>query len=114
MAATRRNWIVFTSVAMIPMSSATAAHHAGGGRPSEKRHHSHGIDVSHHQGHIAWTKLPRQGVDFAYIKATEGADHFDRRFSINWRAARAAGIRRGPTISSRSAEAAETRRPISC
>jgi len=40
-------------------------------------------------------KLPRQGVDFAYIKATEGADHVDRRFSINWREAHAAGIRRG-------------------
>jgi lysozyme len=55
----------------------------------------HGIDVSHHQGHIAWAKLPGQGVDFAYIKATEGADHVDTRFSINWQAAHAAGIRRG-------------------
>ena len=39
--------------------------------------------------------MPRQGVDFAYIKATEGADHVDRRFSINWRAAHRAGIHRG-------------------
>jgi lysozyme len=42
-----------------------------------------------------WAKLPRQGVDFAYIKATEGVDHVDRRFSINWHAAHRAGIRRG-------------------
>jgi lysozyme len=39
--------------------------------------------------------LPRQGVDFAYIKATEGDDHVDRRFRVNWRAAGSAGIQRG-------------------
>lgn len=87
-------WIVLLSVALIPLASAAAAPH--GGRHHSHRHYSsHGIDVSHHQGHIAWAKLPRQGVDFAYIKATEGADHVDRRFSINWRAAEDAGIRRG-------------------
>jgi len=89
-------WIVLISMAVIPVASATAAPHAIHGRHhSDRRYHSHGIDVSHHQGHIAWAKLPRQGVDFAYIKATEGADHVDRRFSINWRAAHAAGVRRG-------------------
>jgi lysozyme len=71
-----------------PISSAAAS-------PRHRTHHSHGIDVSHYQGSIAWAKLPRQGVDFAYIKATEGADRVDARFSTNWRAAHAAGIRRG-------------------
>ena len=64
-------------------------------RRSQGRYPFKGIDISHHQGSIAWEKLPGQGVDFAYIKATEGADHADRRFAINWQAARAAGIRRG-------------------
>lgn len=96
MAAGPCKWIVLVSVAVITTASAaTAAHAARGWHPSERRYPSQGIDVSHHQGSIAWAKLPRQGVDFAYIKATEGADHVDRRFSINWRAARAAGIRRG-------------------
>jgi lysozyme len=89
-------WIVLISVAVIPIASAVAAPHAvGGWRPSERRYPFQGIDVSHHQGRIGWAKLPRQGVDFAYIKATEGADHIDRRFPINWRAAHAAGIHRG-------------------
>jgi lysozyme len=54
-----------------------------------------GIDVSHHQGAIDWAALPGQGVDFAYIKATEGGDHRDRLFARNWAGARAAGIARG-------------------
>jgi len=88
-------WIIFISVAVIPVANATAEPRASGRHPSERHYPFQGIDVSHHQGHIDWSKLPRQGVDFAYIKATEGADHADGRFSINWRAAHAAGIRRG-------------------
>ncbi len=39
--------------------------------------------------------MPGQGVDFAYIKATEGGDFRDRLFAANWRGAGEAGIRRG-------------------
>jgi lysozyme len=92
--AVRRKWIALTSLAIIAATSPAAARD-GGWRPSERRYPYQGIDVSHHQGHIAWAKLPRQGVDFAYLKATEGSDHVDRRFSINWRAAHRAGIHRG-------------------
>jgi lysozyme len=92
--AARRNWIMLTSLALIAVSNAAVARN-GGWHPSERRYPYQGVDVSHHQGRIAWAKLPRQGVDFAYIKATEGADHVDRRFSINWRAAHRAGIHRG-------------------
>jgi len=88
-------WIVPISAAAIPFASVAAEAHARGWRPSERHYPFQGIDVSHHQGPIAWTKLPSQGVDFAYIKATEGADHADTRFSNNWRAAHAAGVRRG-------------------
>ena len=96
MAVALRQWIVLISTAMILLASASDAAYAHHRRHrSGNRYHLHGIDVSHHQGHIAWTKLPRQGVDFAYIKATEGADHIDRRFARNWRAAEEAGVRRG-------------------
>ena len=60
--------------------------------PSEAKWPIQGIDVSHHQGEIAWAELPRQGVDFAYLKATEGGDHRDRLFAANLTAAHAAGI----------------------
>lgn len=96
MAAAFYKWIVVISAVVVSsVASPAVARHVHRSHPSEKHYRSHGIDVSHHQGHIAWAKLPRQGVDFAYIKATEGADRVDSRFSINWRASDAAGIRRG-------------------
>ena len=63
--------------------------------PSDRAFPQQGIDVSHHQGVIDWSALPAQGVDFAYIKASEGGDFRDRRFTENWAGARAAGIQRG-------------------
>ncbi|MBX2806616.1 MAG: hypothetical protein KTR19_11640 [Hyphomicrobiales bacterium] len=54
-----------------------------------------GVDVSHHQGPIDWDRLKEDGVEFAYIKATEGETFNDPRFSRNWFAAEQAGILRG-------------------
>lgn len=69
--------------------------YAGHWHPSDSRFPAQGIDVSHHQGAIDWRRLPEQGVDFAYIKASEGRDHRDRTFTANWTGARRAGIARG-------------------
>ena len=55
----------------------------------------HGIDVSHHQGSIDWSAVAGDDVGFAFIKATEGGDHIDRRFEENWIGAAKAGIPRG-------------------
>ena len=63
--------------------------------PSDETYPLQGIDVSHHQGAIDWSLLPDQGVDFAYIKASEGGDFVDPRFAENWAAADEAGIVRG-------------------
>ncbi len=63
--------------------------------PSDAEWPRQGIDVSHHQGSIDWSLLPEQGVDFAYIKATEGADLEDKRFDENWQGARREGVARG-------------------
>ena len=54
-----------------------------------------GVDVSHHQGNIDWTLLETEGIDFAYIKATEGGDWVDPNFPRNWRGAERVGIARG-------------------
>jgi lysozyme len=54
-----------------------------------------GVDVSWHQGAIDWRALAADDVAFAYIKATEGADHVDPRFGFNWREAGEAGLYRG-------------------
>jgi lysozyme len=63
--------------------------------PSEKQFPIRGIDVSHHQGFIDWTKVAQSKVHFVYIKATEGSDLKDVRFGENWKGAGKAGLRRG-------------------
>ncbi|WP_246270768.1 glycoside hydrolase family 25 protein [Hongsoonwoonella zoysiae] len=55
-----------------------------------------GIDVSHHLGEIDWDAVKADGVAFAFIKATEGADFRDPRFAENWQGSRLAGVPRGP------------------
>ena len=54
-----------------------------------------GVDVSTYQGAVDWPVLVRQGVDFAFIKATEGSSLRDVRFAENWAGALEAGVRPG-------------------
>jgi len=54
-----------------------------------------GIDVSHHQGAINWSSVRSAGIQFAYIKATEGVSYKDPRFNTNYVAAYNAGVIRG-------------------
>lgn len=54
-----------------------------------------GIDVSHWQGAIDWSAVRADGVEFAFVKATEGGDYTDPRFAANWAGARQAGVVRG-------------------
>lgn len=54
-----------------------------------------GVDASHHQGDIDWVRVRRDGIEFAYLKATEGSSFTDPRFVASTRAARAAGLRVG-------------------
>ncbi|HUN90239.1 MAG TPA: GH25 family lysozyme [Terriglobales bacterium] len=53
-----------------------------------------GIDVSHYQGVIDWEQVANAGVEFAFIKATDGVT-VDSIFAANWKAAKMAGLRRG-------------------
>jgi len=55
----------------------------------------HGIDVSKYQGDIDWATVRRSGVEFVWIKATEGANHVDSKFQQNWAGAKQAGLARG-------------------
>ena len=64
-------------------------------RPPLDAGETHGIDVSHHQGPIDWSRVAADGISSAYIKATEGRGWVDPQFKTNWTASRAAGVRRG-------------------
>jgi lysozyme len=63
-----------------------------------KKYAIQGIDVSHHQGNIAWQDVKHadttQTIQFAFIRATVGTDK-DRRFQDNWKDAGSNGLSRG-------------------
>ena len=42
-----------------------------------------GVDVSHYQGEINWKVLSGEGIDFAFIKATEGSSYVDPTYEYN-------------------------------
>ena len=52
--------------------------------PTTAEYPVQGIDISHHQGHIQWNLIDTSVVSFAFIKATEGAEHKDTLFVENW------------------------------
>ncbi|MFL6134078.1 MAG: glycoside hydrolase family 25 protein [Nocardioidaceae bacterium] len=54
-----------------------------------------GVDVSHWQGTIAWSKVDNAGIQFAFMKATEGATYTDPMLARNWAATQQVGIYRG-------------------
>jgi len=59
------------------------------------RYPVHGIDISRFQPAVDWQTARANGVNFAFIKATEGGDMADPMFMDHWRGAGAAGVRRG-------------------
>ncbi|MBM6402038.1 GH25 family lysozyme [Phycicoccus sonneratiae] len=64
-------------------------------RPTLAAGESYGIDVSTHQGSVDWAAVAGDGIDAAYVKASEGATFEDDRFVENWRGAREAGLEVG-------------------
>src|SRR5262249_54505220 len=54
-----------------------------------------GIDVSIYQGTIDWQKVHAAGIEFAFIRVSDGLDTLDSKYDVNWAGARAAGVLRG-------------------
>ena len=54
-----------------------------------------GIDVSHWQGNINWRAVKADGIEFAFMKATQGTNFIDSEFENNWIEAKEAGVLRG-------------------
>jgi uncharacterized protein (TIGR03382 family) len=54
-----------------------------------------GIDVSAYQGLIDWAAARADGVEYAFIRASDGTSFLDAQFDRNWDAVRAQGILRG-------------------
>lgn len=54
----------------------------------------HGIDISHHQTRINWSKVDKN-YKFVLMKATEGKDFMDTDFLYNWNKAQLNGFKVG-------------------
>lgn len=44
-----------------------------------------GVDVSHFQGDVDWSSIKKDGVLFAYAKATQGSRFIDPKYMSNWK-----------------------------
>ena len=66
--------------------------------PSRDQYPVQGVSVSAEQGEIDWRSVRAQSADFAYIRATDGADRRDAQFAANWSGARGAGLRYGAEL----------------
>ncbi len=55
----------------------------------------HGIDISHYQKNIDWEVVAQQGVNFAFVKASEGENFGDSLYCKNWEEIKRVGIKRG-------------------
>jgi lysozyme len=54
-----------------------------------------GIDVSHWNGVVDWQSVAKAGIQFAYLKATDGATGVDKTHALNCQRCKDAGIKRG-------------------
>ena len=79
--------------------------------PLAARSSVEGVDVSSHQGTVAWSALYAHGIRFAYVKATEGRTYRNPYFHSQYGGAYRAGIAHGayhfaiPNISTGSTQA---------
>ncbi|WSA47551.1 lysozyme [Streptomyces sp. NBC_01803] len=70
-----------------------------------------GVDVSGHQGNVAWSTLWNSGVRFAYVKATEGTTYKNPYFAQQYNGSYNVGMIRGayhfalPNVSSGATQA---------
>jgi GH25 family lysozyme M1 (1,4-beta-N-acetylmuramidase) len=54
-----------------------------------------GIDVSKWNDDIDWPTVAASGIEYAFVRVSDGTTHFDPRFDENWAESRAAGIHTG-------------------
>lgn len=76
-------------------SGSTAASTSGSTSPKRSGARVEGVDVSAYNPRVDWTALHRDGVRFAWVKASEGTTWSSPRFTAQWAGARAAGLLTG-------------------
>lgn len=92
---TRSRWLWLAAAVLLTGAVSIYYLLASEAEPDVKRYPVRGVDVSHHQGVVAWRKLAAQRVRFVYLKASEGGDWIDPLFAKNLAAAPSGGIALG-------------------
>jgi GH25 family lysozyme M1 (1,4-beta-N-acetylmuramidase) len=78
------------------MGEGVIAHDGQGGLPRDSRAvQTEGVDVSSHQGNVAWQTLWNSGVKWAYVKATEGTYYKNPYFAQQYNGSYNVGMIRG-------------------
>ena len=61
----------------------------------EQKYPVRGIDISRHNGEIDFRKVADSGIEFVFIKASEGVSHKDNMFNRNLQESAKAGLKTG-------------------
>ncbi|MER5555030.1 lysozyme [Streptomyces sp. NPDC002793] len=77
------------------MGQGVIAHDGQGGVPAGRAVQTEGVDVSSHQGDVAWPTLWNSGVKWAYVKATEGTYYKNTYFTQQYTGSYDVGMIRG-------------------
>lgn len=92
----KKPWIILAGVAAAFLVAVVLFYSLGkGGSTVTDERYVKGVDVSAYQGNIDRQVLKKQDIRFAFIKATEGSDHLDKKFTDNWDGAAEAGLPKG-------------------
>lgn len=89
---------IFLAVCLMLVSSAMWAYTSFMKSPpyvDPERYPIRGFDVSAHNGDVDMDKAAECGVEFVFIKASEGGDFQDRKFRRNFENAKKAGLKVG-------------------
>jgi len=54
-----------------------------------------GMDVSYYESSVDWVAARQAGIEFAFIRVTDGVQYLDPKFASYWAGAKAAGVIRG-------------------
>jgi len=55
----------------------------------------HGMDVSYYETSVDWAAAHQAGIEFAFIRVSDGLQFLDPKFPAYWAGAKAAGVLRG-------------------
>ncbi|GAA2101183.1 lysozyme [Streptomyces albiaxialis] len=78
------------------MGAGVLLHEGTHGAPVSTRvARTEGVDVSSHQGNVAWRTLRKSGVKWAYVKATEGKSYRNPYFAQQYNGSYKSGMIRG-------------------